>query len=90
MNTFLEVNFVVCVFYVSLTKSESLSDPPGHLQPLGSHMAPEGQITTVSVDNIPPPEVFFQNHVLPGKPLLFRGAAKQMPAYSLWTDEYLR
>lgn len=83
---------VAVVFSVVTVAQSGLSDPPppGHLKPLGSHRAAEGEIASVNVDNIPSPEDFFKDYVFPGKPLLFRGAAKQMPAYSLWTDEYLR
>jgi len=35
------------------------------------------------------PSDFYNNHVIPGIPVLFKGAAKSFPAYQLWTDEYL-
>ena len=82
---------LVSIFTLSISASaESSTDPTGHLQPLGSHRPPEAVIASVTVDKIPSPEDFFNNYVLPGKPLLFEGAAKEMPAYSLWTDVYLR
>mmetsp|Transcript_31533 Transcript_31533/g.69533 ORF Transcript_31533/g.69533 Transcript_31533/m.69533 type:complete len:347 (-) Transcript_31533:38-1078(-) len=44
--------------------------------------------------DLPTPSEFYQDYILAegkvGKPVLFRGAAKKMPAYSLWTDDYLR
>lgn len=50
------------------------------------------------VHKLPAPQDFFKdllrNEGGPfqgvGKPVLFPGAAKQMPAYELWTDEYLK
>lgn len=62
--------------------------PPGHLQPLGSHQPPLGSIK--STDFVPGAPEFFKHNALPGEPLLFKGAAKNMPAYSKWTDQYLR
>ena len=62
--------------------------PPGHLQPLGSHQPPVGSIA--STETVPGAKEFFDQNALPGEPLLFKGAAKKMPAYSKWTDEYLR
>lgn len=62
--------------------------PPGHLQPLGSHQPPSGSIESSEV--VPGPREFFDENVRPGKPLLLRGAAKSMPAFSNWTDGYLR
>lgn len=34
------------------------------------------------------PAHFFNHYVLQGIPVLFKGAAKQFPAYEKWTDEY--
>ena len=62
--------------------------PPGHLQPLGSHQPPVGSIA--STETVPGAIEFFEQNALPGEPLLFKGTAKKMPAYSKWTDEYLR
>jgi len=57
---------------------------------------PQGHVEIL--DHVPPPREFFfdymENRGGPfegeGKPVLFRGAAKAMPAYQLWTDDYLR
>lgn len=62
--------------------------PPGHLKPLGSHQPPLGSIDTT--DLVPSSQDFFEQNVLPGTPVLLKGAAKKMPAYSKWTDKYLR
>ncbi|CAK0816134.1 unnamed protein product [Prorocentrum cordatum] len=57
---------------------------------------PQGHVEVRDV--LPTPAEFFTEYVRPkdgpfagvGKPVLFRGAAKRMPAYEKWTDEYLR
>ena len=74
----------VCLSFFTLESQH----PPGHLQPLGSHQPPSGSIESSEV--VPGPREFFEENVRPGKPLLLRGAAKSMPAYSKWTDGYLR
>ena len=61
--------------------------PSGHLQPLGSHRAPEGEIK--SLDHLPTPETFYNEYVVTGQPVIFRGAAKVSPGFDLWTDAYL-
>lgn len=71
-----------------LAVAQSTEDPSGHLQPLGSHQPPEGSLAVVDV--LPSPREFFENYVKPGKPVIFRGAAKAMPPYTQWTDDYLR
>lgn len=57
---------------------------------------PQGHIETR--EDLPTPHEFFVKYVRGaggpfhgvGKPVLFKGAAKKMPAFHLWTDEYLR
>ncbi|KAL5257490.1 hypothetical protein ACHWQZ_G012435 [Mnemiopsis leidyi] len=34
------------------------------------------------------PATFFQEHVIPGRPVVFKGAAKEFPAFQRWSDEY--
>ena len=72
-------------FFLSC-KLESI--PSGHLQPLGSHRAAEGKIK--SIDFIPSPEDFFKEYALTSQPVVFKGAAKLSPGFSLWTDSYIR
>ena len=36
------------------------------------------------------PQEFFDKHVKSHVPLVYRGLKKDEPAFSLWTDEYLR
>ena len=60
----------------------------GHLKQLGAHRPAEGFITTV--DGFLDPETFYREHVLASKPVLFRGAARQLPAFQRWSDTYLK
>ena len=60
----------------------------GHLQPLGSQIAPVGDVLTLA--EVPSPQEFFDEFVKPGKPVLFKGAAIPTPAYKSWSDDYLR
>lgn len=77
------------VFILVLAHSKAENQvPKGHLQPLGSHQPPDEFLEIAQ--EVPKPEHFFNRYVLPGVPLLFKGAAKSIPAYSKWTDEYLR
>ena len=62
---------------------------PGHMQPLGSHRPPDKPGIDV-LDTVPDPVTFYDNYVKNGWPVLLRGAAKNMLAFQLWTDEYLR
>ncbi|MRB67776.1 hypothetical protein GH825_30950, partial [Bacillus thuringiensis] len=36
------------------------------------------------------PESFYRDYVTASKPVVFKGAAKGIPAYTLWTDMYLK
>ena len=50
-----------------------------------------GPIKTIDVlDSFILPVEFFDQYVIPGKPVLFKGAAKTFPAFSKWTDEYFK
>ena len=63
--------------------------PPGHMKALGSHRPPVKNGVDV-LDSVPSPLEFFDKYVKEGKPVLFRGAGKNMKAFKLWSDEYLR
>jgi len=80
-------------------------DLPGHLQPLGSHQAPEPPIR--EVQGFPSPLEFYDEHVVKSAPVLMKGAAKgaqehcassvslrlsaaELPIYETWTDEYMK
>jgi len=74
-----------CQFFV-FCKQETF--PAGHLQPLGSHRAAEGAIK--SIQHVPSPQSFYNEYVMAGQPVIFKGAAKLSPGFNLWTDSYLR
>lgn len=69
---------------------ESSAELKGHLKPLGSHQDPVGGIPVTG--KFPSPWVFYQEFVLPGKPLVMKKVLEKdnIPAYRLWTDDYLR
>ncbi|KAK3098965.1 hypothetical protein FSP39_024754 [Pinctada imbricata] len=62
----------------------------GHLKPLGYHRPPKGDIQEVL--SFPDPGHFHENYVRGSTPLLFRGilGTDFLPAYKIWTDEFLR
>eukprot|EP00794_Sanderia_malayensis_P019468 gene19468-21391_t len=70
--------------YVSATTDPKLL--PGHLKPFGAHTSPE---PVEESEIIPDAKTFFDQYVLPSRPIVFRGAAKKFKAYSLWTEDYL-
>ena len=68
--------------------ADKSSVPTGHLKRLGSHRPREGPV--VELIDVPHPIDFFEQYALPQVPVILKGAAKAMPAYQLWTDEYLK
>ncbi len=72
--------------FVSLEISQA--SPRGHLEPLGSHRPAEGTVDVV--EEFPAPQQFYDNYVFPAKPFLVKNGARNIPAFSLWTDDYLR
>ncbi|XP_038078383.1 bifunctional peptidase and arginyl-hydroxylase JMJD5-like [Patiria miniata] len=87
---FLSFNVVVFVVYLlAFSSTEHAELPPaGHLKPLGWHRVAEPGVDTVDV--VPEPGVFFEDYVRKGRPLLMKGAARNMKTFRLWNDEYLR
>ncbi|XP_033634064.1 bifunctional peptidase and arginyl-hydroxylase JMJD5-like [Asterias rubens] len=89
---------VVCVVFLSAlcgdtataTQAPGRDEPPpaGHLKPLGWHRPAEPDVDTVN--SVPEPKEFFEKYVRHGRPLLMKGAAKNMAAFKLWKDDYLR
>ena len=78
---------VICLFcaLLSLCRSE---DPPGHMQPLGSHMEPK---MVDRIAHVPFPEEFYREYVQPKKPVVFGGLLKRTDVLQNWQkDEYLR
>lgn len=68
--------------------SQQEAIPTGHLQPLGSHRPPDGPVE--SIKYVPHPQDFYNDYVLKGQPVIFKGASRLSPAFDLWTDSYLR
>jgi lysine-specific demethylase 8 len=85
MSTFVLVTLYLLSTGIALSISSS---NPGHLQPLGLHRPPEGRVEEVG--GFLNPANFYTKHVQVGKPVLFRRAAMNIPAYSKWNDEYVR
>ena len=63
--------------------------PEGHLKPLGSHVEPSS-VDEVYADSMISPKDFVEKYVLPRKPLVLRNVAKLWPAFSKWSEEYLK
>ena len=63
-------------------------DLQGHMERLGMQRKSEGHIEVLN--GLPNPIEFFEKYIKPGKPVVFKGAAKEMPAFKKWNDEYLR
>ena len=61
---------------------------PGHMQPLGSHRPMEGEIERIS--HIPDPVTFYQDYVVPKRPVVFSAAIANTPPLTRWTDEYFK
>jgi len=56
-----------------------------HHLPLG-HQSPA--IPVAEVQGFLEPERFFNDYVISGTPVVFKGAARKFPAFSKWSDEY--
>ncbi|XP_077998563.1 uncharacterized protein LOC144451559 [Glandiceps talaboti] len=66
---------------------ETLQFPRGHREPLGNHRDPDGHIDII--ENMISPQEFWDKYASQRRPALFKGAAKNFPAFNLWTDDYL-
>eukprot|EP00794_Sanderia_malayensis_P008242 gene8242-9124_t len=86
---FLTYFISVCLLTVPYSIRGSDVPPLGHLEPFGAHMAPS-PVDEITMENMPSPKQFWKDYVSRRKPAVFRGAAKQSPAYEKWTDEYLK
>ena len=62
----------IVIFLIDLGHSSDIM--VGHLKPFGEQHSPE--VETDVLDSVPQPKEFWENYVRPGKPVLFRGAAK--------------
>ena len=78
---------LLCIFSQFAAQPEiDLATHPGHLQPLGSQgpVHPIDELTAY-----PDSSTFYTRYTRARKPFLVKGGAKDSPAYTLWTDEYL-
>ncbi len=75
---------------IVLCLKHSLCDealPPGHLQPLGSHVAPK---TIEESDTFPDPLTFHYSYVRKNTPVKLNGLLKTTDVLTNWqSDEYL-
>ena len=61
--------------------------PPGHMQPLGSHMEPK---TVTRISHMPTPQEF-QRFVALKQPVIFEGLMSNQQVIKNWqSDDYLR
>ena len=71
------------------SKTNNEGFPPGHLQQLGAHREPTEEVTVL--DYVPNSVDFYEKFVRTRKPVLMRGAAKSMPAFTKWqSKDYLK
>ncbi|KAJ8026801.1 Lysine-specific demethylase 8 [Holothuria leucospilota] len=78
---------VILTSLESLAGEEDPSSWPGNLEPLASKAK---LIQVGELDSFPSPQEFFMNYAYRGVPVVFRGGAKGFPAYSKWSDLYLK
>ncbi|CAD5125672.1 DgyrCDS13874 [Dimorphilus gyrociliatus] len=60
----------------------------GHNKPFGSHQDPVGKL--IELDDFPDPGTFFDDYVIDSQPFIVKKGATKIPAFKLWTDEYLK
>ncbi|CAM1311269.1 Uncharacterised protein at_DN0820 [Pycnogonum litorale] len=79
---------ICTLFFTCSFNCENVDEISGHLKPLGSHRPPiSGGIDVVH--EFPHPEEFYEKYVKASRPVIFKQMATVIPAYNLWTDEYL-
>lgn len=77
--------FIFLIFVIATTIGD---DMVGHLKPLGEQRESEGHIEVR--EDIPDPITFHKDYILASKPVVFKGAAKNIPAFHQWTDDYMK
>eukprot|EP00112_Aurelia_sp_Birch-Aquarium-sp1_P011282 Seg2372.2 transcript_id=Seg2372.2/GoldUCD/mRNA.D3Y31 product="JmjC domain-containing protein 5" protein_id=Seg2372.2/GoldUCD/D3Y31 len=60
----------------------------GHHGKLGQQCEPS--VKTAELEEVPQPELFYEEFIKKNRPVVFRGAAKRSRAFSHWTEEYLK
>lgn len=75
----------IFVFTLSISTAGCRETRKGHLEPIFSY----GERHSVEVlKGFPQPEQFFREFVSREKPVLFKDAAKNFPAFNKWSDEF--
>ena len=72
----------------TITASSTSNSLPGHRQPIGNHRPAE-----LKIDEYDQPisgQLFFDRYVSTQQPVVFRNFVRQWPAFTKWTDDYLR
>ena len=68
--------------------SAEADSPPGHMQPLGSHMEPK---PVTRINYMPTPQEFNQKFVSRKQPVIFEGLMSNQEVIKNWqNDKYLR
>lgn len=80
--------FAVSCLQLAIASAPAASGPKGHLKKLGSHRPSEGFVPELK--EVPHPIDFYEKYLDTGVPVVLRAAAKSMPAFRLWSDQYLR
>ncbi|CAH1798269.1 unnamed protein product [Owenia fusiformis] len=75
----------ICFINMVHSSVEDLTLEPGHFQKFGAGR-PSKELP--SNDGFLDPKTFFEQYAIESKPVLFKGAIKESPAFKLWTDKY--
>ncbi|XP_028393789.1 uncharacterized protein LOC114518077 [Dendronephthya gigantea] len=78
--------YVLCISRIS-AEDIHLDLPLGHGRELGKHKLSDGHVEQLY--EIPNPGQFWEKYASKGTPVVFKDAAKNFPAFELWTDEFL-
>ncbi|XP_066917312.1 bifunctional peptidase and (3S)-lysyl hydroxylase JMJD7-like [Clytia hemisphaerica] len=77
------VSFILLIVWIDFGNC----DLKGHLEPLGQQRESEGHIEVR--EDVPDVITFHKDYVVGSKPVVFKGAGTNLPAFHLWTDEYM-
>lgn len=80
--------FVLLVSRLAPSNGSHQELPRGHGEELCKHRDSEGHVDILR--ELPSPQEFWDQYASARKPVIFRGAAKNFPAFDLWTDQYLK
>ncbi|KAK3710653.1 hypothetical protein QZH41_011006 [Actinostola sp. cb2023] len=83
------LSFLTSQYETTCSNINEATFPKGHLQPLGNHREPENNLIDELLQ-VPSAEEFWKKYVKPSKAVVLRGAAKHSPAFTKWTDEYVK